>query len=274
MGLIGGLVAVGWHGQTPDLRETIRALRDQPFGPVALILIAVGSVAILVWRLLQAFADLERKGKSVIGLCQRARYFFSGLFYGCMPFLIWRMLTHAHVRSGEQLGREWASRLIAIPFGWTLLVATGLGFLAYGVTCIYRMIRGNFESWFDCKEMSAKQKSLIFCLGRLGYAARGMIFMTIGYFVILAGWNLNPSEVAGQAGALYRILHQPFGPVLLGLISIGLISFGLFSLGSLRFGKLPIERFRSLIQVARCRFQDCSKTRSLPPPKPKAVPCE
>jgi hypothetical protein len=254
MGLLAGLVAVGSRGQTPDLRETIRTLLEQPFGPAALLLIVTGSLALLVWRLLQAFADLEKKGTTFIGILQRARYFFSGAFYGGMPILVWRMFTGVPVRSGEQWARELASKLILVPFGWTLLVTTGLGLAAYGAICVYRMCRGNFGPWFHCEQMTAAQKLLIFSLGRLGYAARGAIFLSIGYFVIRAGWNLNPTEIAGQAGALYRILHQPFGPYMLGLISLGLISFGLFSLGALRFGKLPVERMHQLIQALQAKF--------------------
>jgi hypothetical protein len=255
MGALAGLVAIGARSHTPDLRGTMRALLEQPFGIGLLLVVALGSMALTVWRLLQAFADLEAKGKTLVGLAQRGRYLISGVFYGAMPILVWRMFVGAPVYSSDHWARRIATDVIALPFGWTLLVATGLGFFAYAAVCAYRLVLGNFDQWFECENMTRRQRWCLLAFGRLGYAARGSIAGLVGYFILLAGWHLNPYEAAGQASALYRVLPQPFGPLFLGIIAIGLIGLGFFSLASARFGKLPVARARNLVRSCRRQIQ-------------------
>src|SRR3569833_172773 len=74
VGLLAGLVALGLRGETPDVRSALTALWREPFGPPMLLVIAIGSFCLVIWRLLQAFVDLEGKGTSVVGLIQRGRY--------------------------------------------------------------------------------------------------------------------------------------------------------------------------------------------------------
>jgi hypothetical protein len=242
MGLLAGLVALGIRGETPDARVAVRALWEQPFGPAMLILVAVGSLCLVCWRLLQAFWDVEGKGRSFIGLCKRARYLISAAFYLTVPIGVARILFHMSTPSGEQLAEQAASAVIHFPFGWSIVLGTGMGFICTGVYYLYRMCRGNFEGIFHCERMTEGQRKICFTLGRLGCAARGIIFLVMGYYLMLAGWNVDPRQVEGQAGALHIIAHQPLGPMMLGFIAIGLVALGIFSLAEVRYGKIPKDR--------------------------------
>jgi hypothetical protein len=251
MGLLAGLVALGFRGEAPDARAAFRALRDQPFGPFLLLVVAAGSLCLVGWRLLQAFADIESKGKSFVGLFKRARFLSSAVFYLGVPVLITRMLLGRPIRPGEQIAEDAASVVIDFPFGWSLILGTGMGFLVAGGYCLYRMIRGNFEGIFHCEKMTKRQRKLCFAAGRLGYAARGAIFLVIGYYLMLAGWNVNPAQVEGQAGALHVMARQPLGPLMLGIVSLGFIAFGVFSLAEFRYGKIPVERVQRVVEKAQ-----------------------
>jgi hypothetical protein len=246
MGFLAGLVALGLRGETPDARLVIRALRNLPLGPLLLVMIALGALCLVGWRMLQAFWDIESKGRSFKGLCQRGRFLFGAVFYLTIPICVVRILFGFESRSGEQIAEQAASSIIHFPFGWSIVLGAGMGFLVTGAFYLYRMWRGNFERVFRCDQMTARQRKLCFALGRFGCAARGAIFLVIGYYLMLAGWNLDPHQVEGQAGALQIIARQPLGPVMLGIVSLGLIAFGAYSLAELRYGKDPREKILRL----------------------------
>ena len=251
MGFLAGLVALGMGGETPDGRVVVRALRDLPFGPLLLITIALGALSLVVWRLLQAFWDIEGKGRSFIGLCQRGRFLFSAAFYVTIPFGVARMLVGFHTPSGEQIAEGAASAVIRFPFGWSIVLGTGMGFLTVGGFYLYRTLRGNFERVFRCEQMSEGQRKFCFALGRFGCASRGVILLVIGYYLMVAGWNVDPRQVEGQAGALQIIGSQPLGPIMLGIVALGLIALGFYSLAELRYGRNPRDKVLRAIQRSR-----------------------
>ncbi len=66
-------------------------------------------------------------------------------------------------------------------------------------------------------------------LARLGYAAKGVVYIIIGF---LAGKLAlgQGGQATDQRGALRTIAEQPFGKIILIVIAIGLLAFGLWSL--------------------------------------------
>jgi hypothetical protein len=62
---------------------------------------------------------------------------------------------------------------------------------------------------------------------RAGYAARGLVFATIGLFAFLAALE-SRSHAVGAKGALEVLLHQPFGHALLWAVAAGLLCFAIW----------------------------------------------
>lgn len=61
-------------------------------------------------------------------------------------------------------------------------------------------------------------------LARLGYAAKGVVYLIIGGVAAQAAFSAA-EQVEGTEGALATILDQPFGRVLLGIVALGLAGF-------------------------------------------------
>ncbi len=65
-------------------------------------------------------------------------------------------------------------------------------------------------------------------LGRVGYAAKGLVYIIIGGLAALAALG-NGGATTDRKGAIQVVYEQPFGKVLLGLITFGLACYALWS---------------------------------------------
>ncbi|WP_426118797.1 DUF1206 domain-containing protein [Pseudomonas sp. DSP3-2-2] len=65
-------------------------------------------------------------------------------------------------------------------------------------------------------------------LARGGYAARGLVYLIIGFFALLAA--LGSGQPADSHSGLEKLLGQPFGHALVGIVVVGLIAFSAWRL--------------------------------------------
>jgi hypothetical protein len=65
-------------------------------------------------------------------------------------------------------------------------------------------------------------------LARGGYAARGLVYLIIGFFALLAA--LGSGQPADSHSSLQKLLAQPFGHALVALVVVGLIAFAAWRL--------------------------------------------
>ena len=111
--------------------------------------------------------------------------------------------------------------------GQVAAIRDGLDAAGYSDTAILAYA-AKFMEGLQPGEMGARQRAWARRSGRLGYAARGVVFIVIGSFLVLAALQTNPNQARGLGGALSALASQPFGPYLLGTVALGLICYGLF----------------------------------------------
>ncbi|HEX2092455.1 MAG TPA: DUF1206 domain-containing protein [Longimicrobiaceae bacterium] len=63
-------------------------------------------------------------------------------------------------------------------------------------------------------------------LARMGYAARGVVYVLVGGIAARAAWGAG-ERATGSEGAMVAILHQPFGRALLAGVALGLAGHAL-----------------------------------------------
>ena len=73
-------------------------------------------------------------------------------------------------------------------------------------------------------------------LARAGLAARGVLYILIGWVAILVAFGQTSGSQANQQGALQLLAKQPFGLFLLWLLGIGFAGYALWRLSEAAFG--------------------------------------
>jgi hypothetical protein len=231
--LVGGLAvmaAFGTGGETGGSKNALASLIDEPFGQTLLAIIALGLLAFAIWREAAALSDADNRGTSAKGLAIRGAHVISGVIYLGLAIyaagLAFGWATGGGGQGGEG-AQGWSAWLLAKPFGRWLLGLVGLGVAGAGIAFLGRAWKGDVTKHL---RYSPHQRGWVVPLGRAGFAARGIVFLIIGGFLVVAAWQAQSSEARGLGGALRTVQEQPYGWILLALVAAGLFAFGVFGL--------------------------------------------
>ncbi|WP_018262803.1 DUF1206 domain-containing protein [Methylobacterium sp. WSM2598] len=237
--LVGGLAllaALGEGGRTGGSRSALMVLLDKPFGRLMLGAVAFGLMGFALWRWIEAATDADRRGRSARGLAVRAGHGVSGVIYAGLAVSVARAaLGWGGSGPQDQTARDWTAWLLGEPFGAVAVAAAGAVVIGAGAGFLLKAWRGDVTRQLA---LPVDARSWAGAAGRLGYAARAVVFWLIGGFLILAAVESRSSEVRGLGGALAALRDQPYGPVLLGLTAAGLAAFGAFGLVQARYRRI------------------------------------
>src|SRR5215203_6013686 len=67
----------------------------------------------------------------------------------------------------------------------------------------------------------------IAALARVGYAAKGVVYVLVGGLAVLAAAG-NGGQTSGSRGALHTLLERPYGRVILAVVAFGLAGYALW----------------------------------------------
>lgn len=194
-------------------------------GRVLLTVMAAGLIAYGLWRLADAAFDIERHGSGSKGALERAGAAASGIVRLLLAWQAVRLIRGAAAAGGgTQQGAQTAMQL---PGGAVLLTLFGIVIIAVGGFQLAKAWRGSF---LDHLEPQVARQPWARWSGHAGYAARGLVFLISGFFLVQAGLENRPGEAGGMAEAI-AWLSSPMDLI----VAIGLFGFGLFSLIEARF---------------------------------------
>lgn len=245
VGMLALQVAAGRGGELEGSRGAIMTIAEQPFGRLLLVLTTIGLAGYVLWRFVQAIWDVEEKGSDARGLLKRAAFVISGLAYASLAVMAGRIAFGMGAGSGAG-ERQWTARLMAQPLGPWLVGLVGAIVIGVGVYQFYRVYRADFLVSYDLQRMSHSERRFARRAGQLGLSARGVTFAIIGWFLIQAAIQHDPSEARGLGAALATLAQQPYGPWLLGVVAFGLVAFGAYC-----FTKARYRHFRTNHRRAR-----------------------
>jgi hypothetical protein len=184
-----------------------------------LIVMSLGLIGYGIFRLFSAWVNLDGKKNDVRGKLERAGQALSGFIHIALAWLALRLALDPSTSAGS--GGSSSKFVEGLPGGWALLALAGALMVAGGF--------GNFlEAW------SAKFRKMLGAgapgwaehAGRAGYAARGAVFVVIGWQLISAAFG-SAGEQPGTESALEDLSSRTW---LFYTVAGGLALFGAFNL--------------------------------------------
>jgi hypothetical protein len=238
IGLLAAGAAFGTGERATGQRGTFEVVAGSPFGSVLLGLIAVGLLGYALWRSVQAIADPDGEGADVKALGKRVGYGVSAFVYAGLAFSAAGLIL-GKASEGGGSPDDWTELLLSWPLGQLLVVGVGAAVVGVGFHELYQAYKAEFLEYLKLGEMGETARKWTERWGRLGIAARGIVFGIVGTFLIRAALEYDPQEARGLGGALQTLAQQPLGPWLLGAVALGLVAYGLFMLSVARYRRIP-----------------------------------
>jgi hypothetical protein len=236
--LIGALavcLALGLGGKATNQQGALETVAKQPLGHVLLIAIAVGLAGYCTWRLVRAALGRgPEAGKD--SLIDRIAGACSGVFYGLLAY------GAVSILSGGGKGQGNVSKKTAGVFAWPegrwLILIAGLVMIGVGAFQGYRAVTAEFLEDAKTQKMSDETEKTFTTLAVIGHLARMVVFCLVGLFLIVAAIQYDPQKAVGLGGALAKLLREPGGNALMGVVAAGLVAFGLYSIADARYHRL------------------------------------
>ena len=234
IGLLAAGVAFGTGGHATGQRGALEIVARSPFGSILVGLIAVGFLGYAVWRGVQAIADPDGEGTDLKALGKRLGYGVSALVYAALAISAVGLILGS-ASQGNGTPDDWTAMLLSWPLGRVFVICVAIAVACVGLRELYQAYKARFLKYLKLDEMGEGVRKWTERWGRLGIAARGLVFGVVGTFLIRAALEHDPQEARGLGGALQTLAQQPLGPWLLGAVAIGLIAYGLFMLSAARY---------------------------------------
>ena len=214
-------VAFGGSGKNADQSGALASLAGNAAGKAALWVGVIGFAGLALWQVADAVVGHPGDDKDAWG--GRAKAAGKGVVYLA---LAWSAFNFARGKSSNSRSQsvDFTAKLLDKPGGRILVVVIGLAVIAVGAYHVYKGWTKKFLQ--DLRDHPGTWATRA---GRIGYIAKGVALVIVGFLFAAAGLHKQAGEATGLDGALKSLRDQPVGTVLLVLMAIGFAAYGLYS---------------------------------------------
>jgi Domain of Unknown Function (DUF1206) len=228
IGIIAIQIALGESRQQADRSGALRLVAATPVGEVILWLLVVGFAGLTLWRLSEA--ALGGPGSDANKPSARLLCLVKAVIYAALTYSIARYaLGLGAPSSTNQQSQDLTAAALRYPGGQAVVAIAGVVIVGAGVYLAVEAYRRRFLRDMRFRSASTTTRKVVTRLGQIGGIARGVVFVTVGIFLVVAAVEAQPGQAKGIDSALRALARTPFGPWLLGLVAIGLVLFGAYS---------------------------------------------
>jgi len=205
-------------GRTEDLTGAMEYL-SHGFGRGLMIFLVVGMLGYGSWRVSDAIFGHESGRHHAKAWRRRLVAAGSGVIYLFLAWKALRIMFEGRAKMGSVT--ENAALALHLPAGDLALGIAAAVLAGAGVVQLWKAGSCSFLKHLD----EAGTRGWAKWLGRIGFAARGIIFLTVAWLLLRAAIDHR----AGEAGGLEQALDALRGP-LQAPVAAGLLVFGLYSI--------------------------------------------
>lgn len=240
--IIIGYVALRYR-EASDAPEVLRSLHESAIGDIVLLLVALGLLGYGLWRLVEGALDLDDKGDDAKGLLLRTAHLLSGLLHiGLGGYALSVLIGGSDSDSGGDSGSEQAAGwILDVPGGYVAIAVLSAALVATG---LYQFLSAWRLDFLKHLLPRAARSQWVAWIGRLGYAARGIVFVLIGLFF----WNAATTGQKNEAGGMGEALAWLDKDQLV-VVGVGLLLFGIFCLVEAIYRRITSENVLGRLQA-------------------------
>ncbi len=230
-------VALTGGGKLEDRPGALQEVAGASFGRILLAALALGLAGYAIWCFAQAFLGRTLETGEQKGVLKRIGAAARGILYAWLVFLCVDLVIDAQQATGGGRKQEdvATAKVLDLPLGRWLVAAAGLAVIGAGAFNLYRGLSRKFRKDLKEEQMDSQERRWYSGLGVVGHAARGVVFVLAGSFLVRAAWQYDPKETVGLDGALAKLAQAEYGDLLLGATAAGLLAYALFCIVQARY---------------------------------------
>jgi uncharacterized membrane protein len=216
---------IGGGSKDADTSGALKTLASSGTGVVLLWICVVGFLLLAVWQLFEAAVGYGETSDRLKAVAKGVTY----LFFAWTTFKV----GQGAGSSAEKQTEDFTAGLMGSPGGRVLVGILGL--VVLGIAG-YHVYKGWTKKFLE--DLRENPGDWAVTAGRLGYIAKGVALLIVGFFFLVAAWTADPDKAQGLDGALKTVKDQALGPFLLTLVAIGIAAFGVYSFARSRYARV------------------------------------
>jgi hypothetical protein len=229
--MVGTMAILSFLGEAEpaaDEERIIDVILDIPLGEVFIVLMILGLMGYVFWRVYEAFADPYNFGSSLKGKAQRAGIGLSALGYVLIAIGATQILIEG---SGDSENDQeiFVAKILELPGGPWLVGFAGLSLILTALIQIKYVYGGDYNERMKYDKMPSWKVKATHILAWAGYLARSVILGVLGFFLVKAAIYSDSDEV-GDTDSAFDFLGDfgTIGHIMFIAVALGTIGYGLF----------------------------------------------
>jgi hypothetical protein len=237
IGLLALQLAIGSPDEQASPQGAIEWIGEQPLGRFLLVALTLSLVALAIWRALDAWRGDPVEGAET---SDRVRYAAQAVIYAGFAIASLSITLGTWSGSGDAAsggagagaggagsgGSQQQATAVVLdwPGGQLLVAAAGLALIGYAG---WKFVKHTLHAEF--MERLAGAGEAVERFGRVGYAARAVVWAVVGVLLIQAALTHDPNQAGGLSAALQELAGSSLGRLVLVAVAVGLVAFGALS---------------------------------------------